>query len=289
VTTKKILKVEKHGRQLTIYREDCVTGMLKRLKPDSVDVVVTSPPYNLGTSYSKYDDKIEREDYLEWTEKWRDSVYEVLADDGSLFLNMGSKPTDPWVALDVANVFRHIFVLQNTLHWVKSIALDKRFIGKYSKFENDISVGHYKPINSKRFVNDCHEYIFHFTKTGKIDVDRLSIGVPYRDKSNIGRWKSAGKDRRCRGNTWFMPYDTIVSRSKDRPHPATFPVSLPEFCIKLHGVDRTKHVLDPFLGLGSTARAVAQMLSEGLDADFSGFEIDPEYAGYAHEKITKIL
>ena len=44
------------------------------------------------------------------------------------------------------------------------------------------------------------------------------------DKSNIARWgHTGGRDRRCRGNTWFVPYETIQRRAKERPHPATFP------------------------------------------------------------------
>ena len=76
------------------------------------------------------------------------------------------------------------------------------------------------------------------------------------------RWRSAGGNRRCRGNAWFLPYDTINSRDKDRPHPATFPVRLPEYCLRLHGLDRVTRVLDPFTGLGATAVACASL---GLD------------------------
>ena len=43
-----------------------------------------------------------------------------------------------------------------------------------------ISAGHFKPINSKRFVNDCHEYVFHLTKSGDVALDRRAAGVPYR-------------------------------------------------------------------------------------------------------------
>jgi site-specific DNA-methyltransferase (adenine-specific) len=77
---------------------------------------------------------------------------------------------------------------------------------------------------------------------------------------------------RCRGNTWFIPYETIQSREKDRPHPATFPPKLPEMCLRLHGLDRLAMVADPFLGLGSTAVACAQ-----LGVSFVGIEMDERY------------
>jgi site-specific DNA-methyltransferase (adenine-specific) len=105
-----------------------------------------------------------------------------------------------------------------------------------------------------------------------VPLDRVAIGVPYQDKTNIARWAGSGRDRRCRGNTWFIPYKTIFSRDKDRPHPATFPVKLPEQCIRLHGLERARLVADPFLGIGHTALACLE-----LGVDFVGFEIDGAY------------
>ena len=50
-----------------------------------------------------------------------------------------------------------------------------------------------------------------------LQINRLALGVPYVDKSNIARWgHTRGKDRRCRGNTWFVPYETIQRRAKER-------------------------------------------------------------------------
>lgn len=141
---------------------------------------------------------------------------------------MGAKPTDPWTAMDVAQRARKHLRLQNTIHWIKSIAIDREAAGAGADMDRDIAVGHYKPINSERFVNDCHEFVFHFTPHGTTPLDRLSIGVPYQDPSNISRWRRGGGNRRCRGNTWFIPYETIQSRDKDRPHPATFPPRLAE-------------------------------------------------------------
>ena len=81
-----------------------------------------------------------------------------------------------------------------------------------------MSRGHFKPINSPRFLNDCHEYIFHFTPRGRTIIDRLALGVPYADKSNIARWShTRGRDRRCRGNTWFIPYETIHASRERSP------------------------------------------------------------------------
>ncbi|MGE5652755.1 MAG: DNA-methyltransferase [Bacillota bacterium] len=259
-----------HGNT-DLYLQDCIEGM-KCLPTGSVDVVVTSPPYNLGISYNTYDDSISREEYLRWTGQWVQELQRVLSDGGSFFLNIGSKPTDPWVPFEVLMAIRPYFTLQNTIHWVKSIALNKEDMGHYPNIRGDVAVGHYKPINSPRFLNDCHEYIFHFTKAGSVRLDRLSIGVPYQDKSNVRRWRGAKLDRRCRGNTWFIPYVTIQSRERERPHPATFPPKLPEMCIRLHGIERCQTVMDPFMGLGNTALAAVR-----LGKSFIGFEIDEYY------------
>ncbi|MGE0591008.1 MAG: site-specific DNA-methyltransferase [Vicinamibacterales bacterium] len=264
---------ELHSGQatLTFHLGDSLE-VLSRLAAGTVDTVVTSPPYNLGIRYRSYDDTIPREDYLAWSHAWLGHVARVLAPDGSLFLNVGAKPSDPWTALDVAQAARAHLHLQNTIHWIKSIAIDRASAGARSRLAEDLAVGHYKPINSRRFLNDCQEFIFHFTPSGATPLDRLAIGVPYQDASNIGRWQGAAKGVRCRGNTWFIPYETIQSRDRDRPHPATFPSKLPEMCMALHGRDRTRLVADPFLGLGSTAVACAR-----LQVDFVGIELDEDY------------
>ncbi|HSL23449.1 MAG TPA: site-specific DNA-methyltransferase [Vicinamibacterales bacterium] len=248
--------------------------MLPRLGERSVDVIVTSPPYNLGVEYRTYDDQLPREEYLQWTNRWAAAAKAVLAPHGSLFLNVGHKPTDPWVAMDVAQTVRRHLHLQNLIHWVKSIAIDER----------GIAAGHYKPINSDRFLNDCHEFIFHFTPAGHTRLDRRAVGVPYQDKSNVSRWRAAASDVRCRGNTWFIPYETIQSRDRERPHPATFPARVPEMCVRLHGLDRSRLVLDPFLGLGSTAVACAR-----LGTSFVGIDMDAHYLSEAVERTQAAL
>ena len=108
--------------------------------------------------------------------------------------------------------------------------------------------------------------------------------MPYQDPSNIARWRAGGSNRRCRGNTWFIPYETIQSRDKDRPHPASFPPKMPEQCLRLHGLSRLHLVLDPFLGLGSYG---GRLRSLGLD--FIGVELDEEYLGTAIERAKAAL
>jgi site-specific DNA-methyltransferase (adenine-specific) len=253
---------------------DCVEGM-SQLKPTSIDLVVTSPPYNLGIRYGRFADTVDRPSFLRWCDEWAAQISRLLRPNGSLFLNVGAAPSNPMLPHEIALQLRQHFVLQNTIHWIKAVTLPN------DKGE-EISRGHFKPINSPRFLNDCHEYVFHFTPNGKTPLDRLALGVPYQDKSNISRWShTGGRDRRCRGNTWFVPYETIQRRAKERPHPATFPVQLAANCILLHGLTKTKSMLDPFLGIGNSAVAAQRC---GV-ADFIGFEIDEEYLAEAQRRL----
>ena len=269
---------------------------MSRLAEESVDLVVTSPPYNLGINYGKYSDRQDRRSYLDWCGKWGGEIRRVLKPEGSFFLNIGGAPSNPMLPHEIVMTLRDLFVLQNTLHWIKSIAIDvhgsRRPAGDARTFRTEAatairSFGHFKPINSKRFLNDCHEYIFHFTKSGRVELDRVALGVPYQDKSNIARWAHThGHDLRCRGNTWFVPYATIQSRDKERPHPATFPIQLVEWCIKLHGPaggGRIEAMVDPFLGIGNSAVAAQRC---GVKK-FIGFEIDETYLTEAKRRVVR--
>ncbi|HZY92102.1 MAG TPA: site-specific DNA-methyltransferase [Thermoplasmata archaeon] len=265
--------------QIRVFNEDCIQGMQSRLDDSSVSVIVTSPPYNIGKAYRTYRDSQDPKAYLDWIARVAEICSRVLEPDGSFFLNLGGKPSDPWWPIEVGSRVRESgFTLQNTILWVKSIAISKEEVGDYPGIAGDIAVGHYQPVNSRRYVNGLSEYVFHFTKGGNVELDKLGVGVPYQDKSNVTRWKAGAPDLRDRGNVWFIPYETV---REGRAHPCVFPVKLPEMCIKLHGVSKTKLVVDPFLGTGSTALAC-----DRLGVDFVGFEIDPYYVGLAKDSLA---
>jgi site-specific DNA-methyltransferase (adenine-specific) len=250
----------------------------------SVDVIVTSPPYNINKNYRSYVDKKERNEYLSWLSEIARTSYTILKNEASFFLNVSGAPSDSLLPLEVAKAFFDSgYKLQNTIHWIKSISIEKEDLAKTGSFSQskNVSLGHFKPIISQRFLNDFHEYIFHFTKDGDVKLDKLAIGVPYQDKSNIGRWKSSKEDKRDRGNVWFIPYQTI---RKERPHPAIFPERLPYLCIKLHGIKKGMLVYDPFMGIGNTALACIQ-----LNVNFIGTEIDYGYIQSAKERIDYLL
>lgn len=250
---------------------DCLQGM-KQLPFSSVDVVVTSPPYNLNINYGQYEDNKPRQEYLDWLESVFVECKRILKDDGHLFINMGYSNVDPWVGMDVAYRVKNHFVLQNNISWVKSV-----YVGNKTS-------GHFKPINSSRFITPTWENIFHFTKTGSVPVDRLSVGVPYEYyKENLRNESTASTkpNLRCKGNTWFIPYETINSKELKGKHPAVFPVQLASDCIKL-SAKKTGVVLDPFMGTGTTAVAAVK---NGMR--YIGYEIDPDYHKFSIDRLQK--
>lgn len=298
------------GLQVIMGDSEIVLGSLGK-----VDVAITSPPYNIGVDYNTYNDKKKHEEYLEWIGVIASKLHNILDDMGSFFLNVGSTNKFPNIANEVCKaVLDKGFILQNDIVWVKSISVmpvDKEVnvlkdclrklglkLADLKKIKPDIdfsllreentwkTFGHFKPINSARYLNHCHESIFHFTKNGEVPIDRLAVGVPYDDKSNIDRWnhnkseEEGGKnrDRRCRGNVWHIPYKTV---QETKEHPAGYPVELVENCIKLHGVRPGLRVLDPFLGAGTTLVACKNLKVSGI-----GIEADEYYCHLAKCRLS---
>ncbi|KXV67741.1 DNA methyltransferase [Acetobacter malorum] len=255
--------------QQQIIRGDCLRA-LRRMEADSVDVIITSPPYNIGLSYRSYPDRKEEDEYLDWMLDVAHGLRRVLRADGSFFLNISGSSAQPWLPFELAVRLRDVFVLQNHISWVKSISV------------GEDSFGHFKPMNSQRFLHRGHEHLFHFTLSGDVKLDRLSAGVPYKDKSNIAR-RGHEQDRRCRGDAWFIPYETVRDRKQKFDHPGTFPVALPEQCLLLHGQEEAQ-VLDPFMGTGTTLLAAQRLGCFGV-----GIEIDPEYVAIARQRLKEDL
>jgi site-specific DNA-methyltransferase (adenine-specific) len=250
-----------------LYCGDCL-DILARLDPASVDIAVTSPPYNLGVAYNRYGDRRGEGEYLDWMVRVAEAVRRVLREDGSFFLNVAGSSQNPWIPFELIVRLRPLFTLQNHIAWVKSIALPGD------------SLGHFKPVPGERFLHRNHEHIFHLTQNGGVRLDRLSVGVPFKDKSNIAR-RGHAQDLRCRGDTWFIPYPTVQSKAQKFRHPGTFPLDLPRWCIRLHGKPGAV-VLDPFMGTGTT------LLAAGLEGACGiGIDIDDAYVATARERLAE--
>ena len=236
---------------------DCLE-LLTAMEEKSVEVTVTSPPYNIGIQYGKYKDVKPEEEYLDWLDKIFLQLWRVTKDEGHFFLQVGGNSKDPDKPNRILKrALSRGWTLQNQIIWVKSIAI------------GEVTQGHFKPVNSKRYLNNLYEFVYHLTKDGDRDLDRLSLGVPYMDKTNIDRLEGVKRDLRCRGNLWFLPYKTVASA---KAHPAAFPVEIPKWCIELSGMKGL--VLDPFAGSGTTLVA-----ADALGNPSVGMDIDENYKG----------
>jgi len=286
-------------------KEGDVLDLMDSLEKESIDVIVTSPPYNIGVDYGNYKDNLPAEEYETFIFNFLSQAQRVLKPEGSLFYNVGTKPsTQEYLGLHLRGVLEN-FDLQNLIIWVKSIyihdilpvylhellalgvslaysegAISKSKQNKANAFLNLLvegkTFGHNKPCNSDRFLNSCWEPIIHATKHKTAKLDKLAVGVPYTCKSEIKRRKKT-VDLKDGGNIWYVPYQTVKSKKE---HPAAFPPELPEKCIKLHGIYKDMVVLDPFCGAGNTGLACKK-----LDVDFIGLDLNPDYVSLAKSRI----
>ncbi|WP_025886655.1 DNA-methyltransferase [Asaia prunellae] len=263
------------ARRETVGRHALIRGdavnVMRRMETSSVDIVVTSPPYNIGVAYRTYKDSLAEQDYIGWMRGVCTQIARVLKPDGSFFLNIAGSSSQPWLPFELITRLRDLFVLQNHIVWIKSVSIDEK------------TYGHFKPVNSSRFVNHNHEHVFHLTHEGDIRVQRLAAGVPFTDKTNINRRRHA-VDRRCRGNTWFIPYETVRHRREKFLHPGTFPVALPAACMTLHGYHEESVILDPFMGTGTSLVAAQELGVKGI-----GIDIDTRYVAVARRRLRSVL
>lgn len=220
------------------------------IENNSIDVIVTSPPYNRNKRYSDdtgqiYNDKKPQEEYFRFLSRvWRE-CYRVLNPKGIFFLNIGDAAPDQGLSEEVVQLaVKAGFHRLQTIIWIKS------FLGK----------GHFTPTGGRRRLNNLWENIFVLVKNRKkYQMNPKAIGVPYVDKSNIGRY--AEEDIRDAGNVWLVPYAKTTGATIKKGHEAPFPIELPYKCIKLA---EGETVLDPFAGIGSTLAAARLLKKKGF-------------------------
>lgn len=233
-----------------------------------VDVVVTSPRYNFGKNYPGVPDNTPMDVYMDEMFDLAQALDRVVHPAGVLFLNVGTRAADPLHDVEVCQRFLQAgWICQERFVWVKA----------------DDDGGHFTPINSKFHVNNLWESIFVLTKTGKVELDRLAIGVPYKDQTNIKRWKH-GRSVHCRGDLWRIPYDTIQDRARDRKgHEATFPRELVVRCLRLvEWGKKGLRVLDPCCGTGTVPIVAVEQGHIGV-----GIDLSPEMAQEAASALAE--
>lgn len=211
------------------------------IQDNSIDVIITSPPYNRNKSYSDdtgeaYNDKQPKEKYFEFLSRVWQECFRVLKPNGMFFLNIGDAAPDQGLSEEVVQL-----AVEAGFHRLQTIIWIKSFLGK----------GHFTPSGGSRRLNNLWENIFVLVKDKKsYQMNPKAIGIPYADKSNIGRY--ADEDLRDAGNVWLVPYYKTTGATIKKGHEAPFPIELPYKCIKLA---EGETVLDPFAGTGSTLAA----------------------------------
>ncbi|MEN6610156.1 MAG: site-specific DNA-methyltransferase [Methanoregulaceae archaeon] len=240
--------------RLAIYQEDFTrTGSL----PDgSVDLIVTSPPYNVDIEYASVRDGITYGDYLIFSRKWLTRAYELAKPDGRLCLNIPldkNKGGQQSVYADLTGIAKEI-----GWHYHATIIWNEGTISRRTAWGS--------------FASASAPYVIAPVET---------IVILYRD-----HWK---KDTRGISDIskeefieWTNGLWTFNGEKKSRMgHPAPFPVELPRRCIRLFSYT-SDIVLDPFLGSGTTLVACRDTGRRGI-----GFEIDPGYCGIAKSRILE--
>lgn len=242
------------------------------IESNSVDVTITSPPYKLADGFG-----------TETIYEMGILVMKALKPGGRFFLNFGQLREGFDRPSDVHQLVSCCLTPSQTIAWVKSIAVPgvgnqlKTYLASLGEHEAPSKArlkeilanpqpeqkGHYQPLRSEKLLNYCWEPIYTFYKPPEPGYDRLSVGVPYTDLSNLTRGtRGKNGDLHCGGDVWFIPYKTTGAKTKKR-HSHEFPEALVERCLRVSGIKPGGVVLDPFGGSGTTA-VVAKRL--GLDA-----------------------
>jgi site-specific DNA-methyltransferase (adenine-specific) len=267
------------------YMGDAIE-LAKKLPDNSVDLIVTSPPYADTVSYGYSVVTLTPEEYVDWFLPLFHEAKRFLKDTGSFILNINDRAT---------NGERNIYVFDLVTRIVKETGL--KLFDRYIWFKKSAL-----PMPGDKRLNDRIEYIFHFVKDGKkfkTNTDR--VRVPYKEIS-LHRFKS-----KVHGNDIVNPDGTTVlsQRGSSKPHPlgakpitvfrfdtgsalrgikhpAPFHPQLPEFFIKWL-TDDGDLVLDPFMGGGTVAEVCLRMKRKYL-----GFEINPTYVKMIEERLNNI-
>ena len=242
-------------KNLKIYCEDFLN---KTLDKRSIDLIVTSPPYNLDISYNSYKDGDPYEKYLDFSKNWLREAYRVLKNDGRMCLNIPldkNKGGQQSVAADLTKLAKKIgFKYHSTIIWNE---------GNMSR---RTAWGSYLSASAPYVIAPVEVIVVLYKKTWRKEKRGISdiVKKEFIDWTN-GLWTFNGESKKRVG------------------HPAPFPIELPKRCIKMFSYVGDI-VLDPFLGSGTTLIVSSLYNRQGV-----GIEIDKKYFELAIDRINKEL
>lgn|GEM_PF-100704 len=243
-----------------IFNEDILNG-IDRIPDNSVDLVLSDPPYCLGKDYGNNSDKRKPKDYLEWSKKWIDAVIPKIKNTGSfyIFLTWQYSP-------EIFSYMKSKLIMINEIIWDRRVP----------------SMG-----GSTRKFSSVHDNIGFFVKSRKYYFDLDSVRIPYDPETKKARTRSI-----FAGKKWlevgYNPKDLwsvsrIHAQDPEREdHPTQKPLKIVERIIKASCPEKGV-VLDPFMGSGTTAAACAM-----LNRDYIGFEINEQYCRIIQERLEKL-
>ncbi len=223
---------------------------------NNIDLIVTSPPYNIDIKYNNHNDKISYEDYLAFSKNWMMRCFEWLKDDGRFCLNIPldkNKGGQQSVGADLTRIAKEIgFKYHSTVIW------NEGNISRRTAWGSWMSAAAPYVIAPVELIVILYKNSWKKTSGSKISDIKKNEFLEWTN----GVWTFQGESKKRIG------------------HPTPFPVELPKRCIKLFSfVGDT--VLDPFLGSGTTLVAAAQSNRQGI-----GIDIDKEYCELAKQRLT---
>jgi len=242
---------------IVIINDDFLsTGLLE---DESVDLIVTSPPYNVDVRYGSFRDDIPYDRYLDFTRRWLERALGVVRVDGRMCLNVPldkNRGGQQSVYADVVAIAKEVgWRYHSTIVWNEGNISRRTAWGSWLSARAPYVIAPVEVI-----VVFYRERWRKTSGSGVSDISRDEF-VEWTN----GLWTFPGESRRRVG------------------HPAPFPVELPRTCIKLFSfVGDT--VLDPFLGSGTTLVACARLGRRGI-----GVEIDREYCELAKSRLLREL
>jgi site-specific DNA-methyltransferase (adenine-specific) len=229
---------------------------MAELPDNSVHLMVTSPPYNVGKLYDK---ELSLDEYRGFLfDVWKE-VYRVLVPGGRVCINvanLGRKPYIPLHSFIIQDMNKLDFLMRGEIIWDKGATASSSIAwGSYMSAKNPV-------------LRDGHEYILIFSK------DTFTRGIKENMKSTITKEEFIELTK----SVWSFNAESATRVG----HPAPFPIELPLRCMKLYTFEG-ETVLDPFMGSGTTA--LAAML---LKRRYVGYEIDQNYVKLAERRIGEI-
>lgn len=244
------------NENVTLIHDDVLTS--KYVNANSVDLVITSPPYNVDIQYNSHKDDLSYKEYLEFSKKWMAQCFDWLKDEGRFCLNIPldkNKGGQQSVGADLTVIAKEIgFQYHSTIVWNE---------GNISR---RTAWGSWKSASAPYVIAPVELIVVLYKKNWK--------------KTNGSKVSDVTRDEFMQ---WTNGMWVFNGESKKRiGHPAPFPLELPRRCIKLFSyVDDV--VLDPFCGSGTTILAAAENNRKGI-----GMDVDKKYCELARKRILGI-